>query len=144
MCVALKQEYLYVLHCYLTCILFSQTNNVHKAASSAYTFLTMNPGHEVMQSNLRYYINTLAVDPDLIVNIEAKPYVSLYVRGSASYKKADYQRAANYMELSLQEYLHSDDQCRVMCEGPFDQGWFPDFISSISSKLYLSSSVLIE
>ena len=104
-----------------------------KAASCAYTFLTLNPEHEVMKENLRFYINELKVDPNYIINLEVKPYVDFYVRGSDSYKKKDYDRATNYMELSLTEYLQSEEECRAQCEGPFDQGWFPDFISSISS-----------
>lgn len=128
-----------------------------KAASSAYTFLTVNPTHEVMKENLRFYINDLKVDPNYIINMEAKPYVDFYIRGSEAYKKKDYDRSSNYFELSLIEYLTSEEECRAECEGPFDQGinsqyfhhklvfknpfsfigWFPDFISSISSMTKL-------
>jgi len=94
----------------------------------------MNPNHEVMQANLRHYINELKVDPDHTVNLEAKPFVEFYVRGSDAYGKKDFERTANYFELSLTEYLQSEIECRAMCEGPFDQGWFPDFISSVASK----------
>lgn len=37
------------------------------------------------------------------------------------------------MEDSLENYLQSEEECRANCEGPFDQGWFPDFIPSIAS-----------
>ena len=108
-----------------------------KAASAAYTFLTINKEHAVMKENLRFYINELKVDPNYVLNMEAKPYVDFYIRGSESYKKNEFEKTANYMELSLIEYLEAEEECRALCEGPFDQGWFPDFISSISSKLKL-------
>jgi hypothetical protein len=110
-----------------------QTNDNIKAASCAYTFLTMNLNHTVMKENLRFFINELKVDPNYVINLEAKPYVEFYIRGSESYKKKDYDRTTTNMELSLVEYLQAEEECRAHCEGPFDQGWFPDFISSISS-----------
>ena len=91
-----------------------------------------------MQGNLRHYINELNVDPDQTINYEAKPYVEFYIRGSEAYGKQDFERSANYMELSLDEYLQADSECRALCEGPFDQGWFPDFISSIASNYFFS------
>lgn len=115
-------------------------NDLLKAASCAYTFLTINPDHEVMRENLHYYVDELKVDQNYIVNIEAKAYVDFYIRGSDAYERKDYGRAANYMEMSLTEYLLSDEECRAHCEGPFDQGWFPDFISSISSNFSLNGN----
>ena len=101
----------------------------------------MNTNHTIMKENLRYFINDLKVDPSQVINLEAKPYVNLYIRGSEAYNKKDYDRTTNYMELSLVEYLQAEEECRAQCEGPFDQGWFPDFISSISSIfIYFSIS----
>lgn len=94
----------------------------------------MNPKHEIMKENLRYYINELKVDPTYVINLEAKPYVEFYIRGMETYGKKDFDRTTTYMELSVVEYLTSEEECRALCEGPFDQGWFPDFISSISSN----------
>jgi hypothetical protein len=37
-------------------------------------------------------------------------------------------------EESLGAYLQTEDECRAQCEGPFDQGWYPDLIPSIASK----------
>jgi len=91
-----------------------------------------------MRENLRFYVDELKVDRNYIINLEAKAYVDFYIRGSDTYQKKDYERAANYMEMSLSEYLLSEEECRAQCEGPFDQGWFPDFISSISSNFSLS------
>ena len=123
--------------CFLNHGLFLQTNDLIRAASSAYTFLTLNPDHEVMKANLRYYINDMKIEPDYVINLEAKPYVEFYIRGSESYKKEEFDRTANYFELSLTEYLIAENECRAMCEGPFDQGWFPDFVSSVASKYFI-------
>lgn len=38
------------------------------------------------------------------------------------------------MEESLTEYIQAEEECRAQCEGPFDHGWYPDFIPSISSE----------
>jgi hypothetical protein len=61
-------------------------------------------------------------------------YVSLYIHGSEAYQHEDYMSVINYIEESLEDYLKSEEECRAYCEGPFDQGWLPDFISSIASK----------
>jgi len=121
------KPYDYLQLCYF------KLNDFLKAASCAYTFLTINPSHEIMRENLRFYVDELKVDRNYIINLEAKAYVDFYIRGSDTYQKKDYERAANYMEMSLSEYLLSEEECRAQCEGPFDQGWFPDFISSISN-----------
>lgn len=38
------------------------------------------------------------------------------------------------MEESLESYLQAENECRAQCEGPFDHGWLPDFVPSVSSK----------
>lgn len=38
------------------------------------------------------------------------------------------------MEESLVSYLQAEEECRAQCEGPFDPGWYPDFVPAISSK----------
>lgn len=47
------------------------------------------------------------------------------------------------MEESLESYVQAENECRAQCEGPFDHGWFPDFIASISSKLTWKPDVLL-
>jgi hypothetical protein len=64
----------------------------------------------------------------------SQKYVSLYIHGSEAYQQEDYKSVINYIEESLEDYLRSEEECRAYCEGPFDQGWFPDFVSSIASK----------
>ena len=38
------------------------------------------------------------------------------------------------MEDAVQLYLNAEDECRRDCEKPFDMGWFPEFVVSISSN----------
>lgn len=40
------------------------------------------------------------------------------------------------MEESLASYLHAEDECRAQCEGPFDPGWYPDFVPAIASIFF--------
>ena len=46
----------------------------------------------------------------------------------------DWPQAIQYFETAIQAFLKSLDRCRLSCEKPFDQGWFPDFVSSVASK----------
>lgn len=57
----------------------------------------------------------------------------LYVYGSTAYENKNWDAVIQYMEESLTWYLLAENQCRAQCEGPFDQGWYPDLIPSIAS-----------
>ena len=37
--------------------------------------------------------------------------------------------------MKSREYIKAEDECRLSCEKPFDHGWFPDFTTSVASKL---------
>ncbi|PSN56414.1 hypothetical protein C0J52_09523 [Blattella germanica] len=60
-------------------------------------------------------------------------YISLYIHGSEAYNQKDYKGVISYIEESLEDYLRGEEECRAFCEGPFDQGWFPDFVSSVAT-----------
>ncbi|XP_021914351.1 prolyl 3-hydroxylase 1-like isoform X2 [Zootermopsis nevadensis] len=120
------KPYEYLQLCYY------QKNLLQKAASAVFTYLVTNPESVVMQENLKFYSNLPEVDINQVVNFEAKNYVSLYIHGSEAYQHEDYKSVINYIEESLQDYLRGEEECRAYCEGPFDQGWFPDFVSSIA------------
>ena len=38
------------------------------------------------------------------------------------------------MENGLKSFYSAEEDCRLGCEKPFDMGWYPDFIASISSN----------
>nr|CAD7594767.1 unnamed protein product [Timema genevievae] len=86
-----------------------------------------------MMNNLKFYSSLPEVDMNTIVNFEVKDYVPLYIHGSEAYRNEDFQSVIGYIEESLDELLKEEEECRAFCEGPFDQGWFPDFVSSISN-----------
>lgn len=56
------------------------------------------------------------------------------MHGAAAYEKKEWKDVEHNMEESLVSYFQAEDECRAYCEGPFDQGWYPDFIPSIASK----------
>lgn len=121
------RPYEYLQLCYF------QKNLLQKAASAVFTFLVTNPDHEVMLENLKFYSNLPEVDMHQVVNFEARNFVSLYIHGSDAYQREDYKSVISYIEESLEDYLRGDEECRAYCEGQFDQGWFPDFVPSISN-----------
>ncbi|XP_018578753.1 prolyl 3-hydroxylase 1 [Anoplophora glabripennis] len=118
-------EYLHI--CYF------KTDNPMKAASSAFTYLVSHPEDKMMQSNLKHYYSMEEVNMKEIENFEAETYVYLYVHGNDAYQRKDWKSVEDNMEESLGAYLQAEEECRAQCEGPFDQGWYPDFIPSISN-----------
>ncbi|XP_057671498.1 cartilage-associated protein-like [Diorhabda carinulata] len=117
-------EYLHI--CYF------QTKQLVKAASSAFTYLVAHPDDKIMSRNLQHYFDH-DVDKKDIVNYEAKDYVYLYIHGADAYEKKGWESVVFNMEESLVDYLQAEEECRAQCEGPFDHGWYPDFIASISN-----------
>lgn len=69
-----------------------------------------------------------------VVNLETAPFVRKYTRGVQAYEDENYAEAVAEFESSLESYMESEEECRIYCEGPFDQGWYPEFTSSIASK----------
>ncbi|XP_069694101.1 cartilage-associated protein-like isoform X2 [Periplaneta americana] len=121
------KPYEYLQLCYY------QTNMLQKAASAVFTFLVTHPDNEVMRDNLQFYSNLPEVNIDSVENFEAREYVSLYIRGSDAYQHEDYKAVIRFIEESLEDILRAEEECRAYCEGPFDQGWYPDFVSSIAN-----------
>ncbi|CAH1153591.1 unnamed protein product [Phaedon cochleariae] len=123
-------EYLHI--CYF------QMKDVVKAASSAFTYIVEHPEDKVMLDNLKYYTEMDGVEMKDIVNFEAKDYVYLYVHGADAYEGKHWSTVIDNMEESLSAYLQAEEECRAHCEGPFDHGWYPDFIPSISNHFTVS------
>lgn len=86
--------------------------------------------------NLRYYLSLTEVKDTDVVNLEAAPFVKFYIDGVKAYEDEFYDEAAEKFEKSLKSYLKSEEECRIYCEGPFDQGWLPEFTSSVASMVY--------
>lgn len=104
-----------------------------EAASAAVTVLARQPEHTVMSNNLRQYIDDYSADPDQLDNLELQEYAREYVRGDRAHADEDFEKSVEHMEAALTAYWRGLEDCRLMCEEPFDQGWFPDFVSSIAN-----------
>ena len=63
-----------------------------------------------------------------------QPYGQEYVKATIAYKDNNFDLTITHMERSLKMFLEEYQNCRFMCENPFDQGWFPDFVSSVASE----------
>ncbi|CAG9759258.1 unnamed protein product [Ceutorhynchus assimilis] len=122
-----KKPYEYLHLCYF------KVNDKQRAASAAFTFLVSNPDNKIMSDVLQQYAALPEVEMKDVVNFEAKDYVYLYVYGVDAYQKKEWVTAINNMEESLVSYLHAEDECRAQCEGPFDPGWYPDFVPAMAN-----------
>lgn len=111
-----------------------QEGKLQDAANTAFTFLVYHPDHEITRRNLEYYLTFPDVAEEKVVDLEAAPFVKMYVRGVQAYEDENYKEAVDEFENSLESYMESEEQCRIYCEGPFDQGWYPEFTSSVASK----------
>jgi len=89
----------------------------------------------MVEKSLRYYMDLPDVRSENIANLEAAPFVKIYLRGIAAYQDENYAEAAAEFESSLGSYVESEEECRIYCEGPFDQGWHPEFTSSLASTI---------
>ncbi|KAK3914415.1 Prolyl 3-hydroxylase 1 [Frankliniella fusca] len=121
------KPYEYLQLCYY------QTKQTQKAASAVFTILSHDPENEIMRHNFKYYLEKPEIDANNLVNYEAEKFVSLFSQGTDAYYAEEYDVAVTNMEASIKEFLKANDECRADCEGPFDQGWLPDFTSSIAN-----------
>lgn len=115
-------------------ICYHQVNRHQDAANAVFTFLVHHPEHEASVANLKFYLNLPDVSEDKVQNLEAAPFVELYFNGVTAYEKENYADAVMFFEKSLRSYVKSEEECRLYCEGPFDQGWHPEFTASVASQ----------
>ncbi|XP_068220320.1 prolyl 3-hydroxylase 1-like isoform X2 [Palaemon carinicauda] len=123
----IRKPYDYLQLCYY------RVGNHKEAADAAATVLAKQPEHEVMKNNLKYYLAEGNIKPETVINRELKDYGKNYILGNNAYNDNEYGKTIDLMEKSLTSYHKVEDDCRHLCEKPFDQGWFPDFISSIAN-----------
>ncbi|KZC12803.1 Synaptonemal complex protein SC65, partial [Dufourea novaeangliae] len=114
-------------------ICYYQKHRYQDAANAVFTFLVRHPDHEASVEALKHYLTLPSVEAENVVNLETPYYVSVYFKGVSAYENEDYADAAVLFETSLRSYMESEEQCRLYCEGHFDQGWHPEFTSSIAN-----------
>ena len=62
-------------------------------------------------------------------------HIRSFLEGTEAYRSEKWSEVIEKMEETVEKYLTAEEECRFGCERPFDMGWFPDFITSISSLL---------
>nr|XP_045620540.1 prolyl 3-hydroxylase 1-like isoform X2 [Procambarus clarkii] len=122
-----RKPYDYLQLCYF------KVDEFKKAADAAATVLAVQPDHEVMKTNLKYYLAEGPLNAEDVLNLELQEYGKEFIKGNVAYNNGDYKTTIIHMEKSLALFYDAMEDCRHLCENPFDQGWFPDFISSLAN-----------
>ncbi|XP_032093568.1 endoplasmic reticulum protein SC65 [Thamnophis elegans] len=117
---------------YLHYALF-KTNKVEKAVSAAHTFLQKNPKHEMTQKYLNYYKTMVDVD-EYLVDLEAQPYETVFVRAVKLYNSGDFRSSIADMEHALSKYYEAYENCLAGCEGSYEVSEFKDFYPAIADR----------
>lgn len=121
-----RAPYEYLQLCYY------RENEIEKAIQATHTVLVVRPEDHLSATNMKFYATLPEFNKELR-DQEEKRFVAQYVNGIVAYDKDDWTSAINLLEKSLELYIDETDDCRAFCEDGFDQGWFPDFISSTAS-----------
>lgn len=119
-------------------ICYYQKNHFQDAANAVFTFLVMHPHHNMSANNLKYYLTLPGVHADNVLNLEMSHFLNAYTTGVSEYEKQNYKKSVKLFENSLRDYLNSENECRIYCEGPFDQGWHPEFTSLLANHFAYS------
>nr|XP_060636983.1 endoplasmic reticulum protein SC65 [Anolis sagrei ordinatus] len=115
---------------YLHYALF-KANKIEKAVSAAHTFLQKNPKHEMTQKYLNYYKTMVDVD-EYLIDLEAQPYETVFVRSVKLYNSGDFRSSIADMEHALSEYYKAYENCLAGCEGSYELREFKDFYPAIA------------
>ena len=109
-------------------------NRYKDAANVIYTYRLRHPENKMSLVYLNHYLTNPEVTKDPLIDLEAAPFVEKYNEAMKAYENEDYATTIEDFENSLHLYLSADDDCRFYCEGPFDQGWHPEFVVEIASE----------
>ncbi|XP_064415446.1 prolyl 3-hydroxylase 1 [Latimeria chalumnae] len=101
-------------------VAYYQLKKLDKAVAAAHTFFIANPEHLEMQQNLQKYKKMSGVSERSFQDLEARPHWIAYDKGLKLYTAEKFQEAVTQFELSLTESLSALEECRALCEGPFE------------------------
>ncbi|XP_008070791.2 prolyl 3-hydroxylase 1 isoform X1 [Carlito syrichta] len=101
-------------------VAYFKINKLEKAVAAAHTFFVGNPEHMEMRQNLDYYQTMSGVKEADFKDLEAKPHMHEFRLGVRLYSEEQPQEAVPHLEAALREYFVADDECRALCEGPYD------------------------
>lgn len=101
-------------------VAYFKINKLEKAVAAAHTFFVGNPEHMEMRQNLDYYQTMSGVKEADFKDLEAKPHMHEFRLGVRLYSEENPQEAVPHLEAALREYFVADEECRALCEGPYD------------------------
>ncbi|XP_009696413.1 PREDICTED: prolyl 3-hydroxylase 3, partial [Cariama cristata] len=91
-----------------------------QAVSAAHTFFVANPQHLQMREDIEKYRRMSGVKSDNFRDLEATPHWEAYEAGVQHYNADEYLQAVARLEESLTEALSALEECRALCEGPWE------------------------
>ncbi|XP_036206847.1 prolyl 3-hydroxylase 1 isoform X2 [Myotis myotis] len=101
-------------------VAYFKINKLEKAVAAAHTFFVGNPEHMEMRQNLDYYQTMSGVKEADFKDLEAKPHMDQFRLGVRLYSEEQPQEAVPHLEAALQQYFVAEEECRALCEGPYD------------------------
>lgn len=101
-------------------VAYFKINKLEKAVAAAHTFFVGNPEHMEMRQNLDYYQTMSGVKEADFKDLEAKPHMHEFRLGVRLYSEEQPQEAVPHLEAALREYFVAAEECRALCEGPYD------------------------
>ncbi|XP_061310131.1 prolyl 3-hydroxylase 3 isoform X2 [Pezoporus flaviventris] len=101
-------------------VAFFQLKKLDQAVSAAHTFFVANPQHLQMREDIEKYRRMSGVRSDNFRDLEATPHWEAYEAGVQHYDADEYLQAVARLEESLTEALSALEECRALCEGPWE------------------------
>jgi len=121
------EAYNYLQLCYY------QLKRYNDALEASFTYYIHHQNDEVAKSNIEYYMNQLNIPWEVIKNAESYEHTKLFYLAKESYEDENWSVSTLQFEEALSSFFIELENCRLLCEKSFDQGWFPDFVSSIAN-----------
>ncbi|XP_064011935.1 prolyl 3-hydroxylase 3 [Pogoniulus pusillus] len=101
-------------------VAFFQLKKLDQAVSAAHTFFVANPQHLQMRDDIKKYQRMSGVKSDNFRDLEATPHWEAYEAGVQHYNADEYLQAVVRLEESLKDALSALEECRALCEGPWE------------------------
>ncbi|NWX92320.1 P3H3 hydroxylase, partial [Nothoprocta pentlandii] len=102
-------------------VAFFQLKKLDQAVSAAHTFFVANPQHLQMREDMEKYRRMSGVKADSFRDLEATPLWEAYEAGLQHYNADEYLQAVARLEESLREAMSAVEECRTLCEGPWEE-----------------------
>uniref|UniRef100_A0A2I2Z007 procollagen-proline 3-dioxygenase n=1 Tax=Gorilla gorilla gorilla TaxID=9595 RepID=A0A2I2Z007_GORGO len=113
-------DYRHIVPCNFCIFCKDRINKLEKAVAAAHTFFVGNPEHMEMRQNLDYYQTMSGVKEADFKDLETQPHMQEFRLGVRLYSEEQPQEAVPHLEAALQEYFVAYEECRALCEGPYD------------------------